>query len=356
MGRLEMKNVCQKAGRFYFRRKVDGKDHYIRLPSPDDPAFAAAYARLAAAEDERAPPAPGTFAALAPLFRKNLTAQTLATATRANYLRYVDMIEADIGSRPVKTMRPVHIYILRDRYEDRPGTWNNYLTVLRLMLAFAVRRDWRGDNPATGIEKLAVGEHLPWPDRVLDAALCAATPITRLAIITGLCSVQRIGDCIRMRRNWISGGIMQLTQEKTKKQVAIPMHPLWTAEIAKIEARAVTILHDRSGKPFSEDATLRERINDLMAGPAVQAAIAESIAAGECPADARFTFHGLRKNGACLLKEWGMTDEEIDAIAGMGVDMVRHYTRHVRVRRIAERLAGTIAGGTLLAFKGGRGE
>lgn len=360
MGRLHMKNVCQKGGRFYFRRKVDGQDHYIRLPSPDDPAFAARYEALQAQEVITEEPIPGTFAALAPLFRKQLTAQSLATTTRANYLRYVDMIVADIGPRPVKTMRPVHIYTLRDRYDERPGLWNNYLTVLRLMFAFAVRRDWRADNPASGIEKLPVGEHLPWPDRVLDAALNAATPMTRLAIITGLCSVQRIGDCVRMRRNWISGGIMQFRQEKRKKEVAIPMHPIWQAEIAKIDAmlegkpRAMTILQDRGGKPFKEDATLRERINDMMAKPAVQAAIVEAIAAGECPPDAKFTFHGLRKNGACLLKEWGMTDEEIDGIAGMGVDMVRHYTRHVRVLRIAERLAGTVAGGNVLSFKGGR--
>lgn len=356
-----MKNVCQKGGRLYFRRQDGGKDQYIRLPALDDPAFAERYARLMSETEERETAEPGSFAALAPLFRRHLAAQTLAESTRGNYLRYVDMIEADIGKRPVKTMRPVHIYTLRDRYDERPGTWNNYLTVLRLMFAYAVQRDWRGDNPASGIGKLPVGQHLPWPDRVLDAALAAASPMTRLSVITGLCSVQRIGDCIRMRRNWISDGIMQLTQEKTGKQVAVPMHPLWVAEIAKIDAaldpkklRAVTILFDRSGKPFSEDATLRERINDLMGQGAVQAAIEESKSLGECPPDAKFTFHGLRKNGACLLKEWGMTDEEIDGIAGMGVDMVRHYTRHVRVRRIAERLSETVAAGTVLQFQKGR--
>jgi len=353
MGRLQMKNVCQKAGRTYFRRKVDGRDVYIALPDPAHPDFAAAYARLIQPGPERDEPLPGSFAALAPLFRRQIAAKPLAATTRANYLRYVDMIVADIGQRPVNGMRPRHVEILRDRYEDRPGTWNNYLTVLRLMLNLAMRRDWRADNPTAGAEKLKIGEHLPWPDRVLDAALAVATPMTRLAIVTGLCSVQRIGDCIKMRHNWISGGIMQFTQEKKKKRVAIPMHPLWQAEIAKHPKKAVTILYDRSGKPFGDDATLRERINDMMAQPPVQRAVAESISAGDCPPDAKFTFHGLRKNGACLLKEWGMTDEDIDGIAGMGVDMVRHYTRHVRVRRNAERLAETVAGGKLLSLKGG---
>lgn len=330
MGGLQMKNVAQRGNRLYFRRKVAGKDIFIRLPALDDPRFASEYARLAKGDTMPAAPAAGSFEALARDFRASLVKRKLAPATRTNYLRYVDRIAADLGPRSVKGMRPAHVYTLRDKLEDTPGAANNYLAVLRLMLAFACERDWRETNPAAGVPALPLGEHLPWPDDILLAALAKATPMTRLAIITGLCSGQRIGDVIRMQWGWCKDGYMQFVQEKTHKPVAIPMHPTWRAELAKHPRKAVTLLYDRSGRPFQSDATLRERIVDLFASIGVSG----------------YTFHGLRKNAACYLSETGLTDEQIGAFTGMSPDMVRHYTRHIKVLRIAENVAERLAGGT----------
>lgn len=331
-----MKNVTQRGDRLYFRRKIAGKDVLTRLPALDDPAFAAAYARLSQPDSARPEVVAGTFAALAIQFRASIAKRKLADATRLNYLRYIDRIAADLGDRSVKGMRPAHVYVLRDRLEDTPGAANNYLAVLRLMLAFACERDWRDTNPASGVPALPLGEHKPWPDDVLLKALDKATPMTRLAIVTGLCSGQRIGDVIRMQWGWCSGGYMQFEQEKTGKPVAIPMHPIWRAELAKHPRKAVTLLYDRSGRPFQSDATLRERIVDLFASLGVEG----------------YTFHGLRKNAACYLSETGLTDEQIGALTGMSPDMVRHYTRAVRVLRIAEGVAERLEGGTPIPLRG----
>ena len=70
--------------------------------------------------------------------------------------------------------------------------------------------------------------------------------MTRLAIITELCSGQRIGDCIRMQYGWITAGIMEFTQEKIRKggvtkDVAVPMHFLWIEELAKLPKKSVTL-------------------------------------------------------------------------------------------------------------------
>jgi integrase len=340
MGRLQMKNVAQRGDRLYFRRKVAGKDVLTRLPALDDPAFASEYARMSKGDTSPPPPAKGSFRALAIEFRASLAKRKLAPATRANYLRYVDRIESELGDRSVKGIRPAHVYIIRDRLEETPGAANNYLAVLRLMLAFACERDWRDTNPAAGVPALALGEHLPWPEDVLIRALEAATPMTRLAIVTGLCSGQRIGDVIRMQWGWCRDGYMQFEQEKTGKPVAIPMHPIWRAELAKHPRKAVTLLYDRSGRPFQSDATLRERIVDLFAGLGVTG----------------YTFHGLRKNAACYLSETGLTDEQIGALTGMSPDMVRHYTRAVRVLRIAEGVADRLAGGTPVPIRGNLSE
>jgi integrase len=333
-----MKNVAQRGDRLYFRRKTGGRDVLTRLPALDDPAFAFEYARLSKGDTSRPPPVRGSFAALATEFRANLAKRKLASATRTNYLRYIDRIAADLGDRSVKGMRPAHVYRLRDRLAETPGAANNYLAVLRLMLAFACERDWRDTNPAAGVPALPLGEHLPWPDDVLVAALANATPMTRLAIITGLCSGQRIGDVIRMQWGWCRDGYMQFEQEKTGKPVAIPMHPIWRAELAKHPRKAVTLLYDRSGRPFQSDATLRERLVDLFASIEVTG----------------YTFHGLRKNAACYLSETGLTDEQIGALTGMSPDMVRHYTRHVNALRIAESVSARLAGGTPVPFAGER--
>ncbi len=74
-----------------------------------------------------------------------------------------------------------------------------------------------------------------------------------------------------------------LRQGKTGKHAAIPMHPQWVAEIDTIPRRAVTILYDRFGKPFSDVENIRKRINTVLAHPAVVAAIAEAVALGELP-------------------------------------------------------------------------
>jgi hypothetical protein len=41
--------------------------------------------------------------------------------------------------------------------------------------------------------------------------------------------------------------MMEFVAEKNKADVAVPVHPLWIEEIAKVPRKAVTILYDRSG-------------------------------------------------------------------------------------------------------------
>jgi integrase len=338
MGKLQvqMKNVATRGERLYYRRKVAGKDVLIRLPALDDPNFAAEYARLSASKEPVKGVTPGSFAALAIEFRASLAKRKLAPKTRENYLRYVQRIEDDIGERSVRGIRPAHVYALRNHMSATPGVANNYVSVLRLMLAYACELDWTSSNAAASIPALRLGEHQPWPASVLEAALTKASPMTRLAIITALCSGQRIGDIIKMQHGWCKHGIIELIQRKTGKHVAVPMHPLWLAELSKHERKAVTLLYDRSGRPFQSEATLRERVGDLLT----------SIGAEQ------YTFHGLRKNAACYLAEAGLTDEQIGALTGMSPDMVRLYTRRVNVWKIAESVAARLAGGTPVPAKG----
>jgi integrase len=337
MGRFTLKNVHVKDGRLYFRRKVAGKDHYVRLPDADDPDFARAY-QDAARTAQRSTPARGTMAALVAAYRASPEFRQIPSpVTRANDSRYLDMIVADHGRRLVRDMKPVHVRRIRDEMQETPGKANNWIRVCRSLMSYAAQNDWRSDNPAVRIKPLRIGEHEPWPADVLHRAIEAAPPMTRLAIILGLCTGARIGDAIRIQHGWHDGRMLQFITSKNRVEVAVPMHPLLLAEIAKLPRRAVTILYDRTGRPIQSTGTLQSRLRDLM----------RKIGEGG------YTFHGLRKNACCYLAELGLNDSVIGALVGMTPHVVRHYTKRSRNLMIAKGIADKVTGGDILSFARG---
>lgn len=360
MGRLRftMKNVKQMSdGRLYFRRKIKGKDSYIRLPDYDDPTFDLEYQALLSPDSAvtRSKPAdrPGSIAALITGYRASSDFTGIDSAdTRANYLRYLDMIGTVLGHRSVAGVRPAHVYAMRDAYKDTPGKANNWLTVFRVLMSWAAKMDWRADNPASGVRALPIGEHEPWPADLLRVCLDVATPMTRMLIVTGLCSGQRNSDVIRMQYGWIDNGIMELTQRKTGVDVAIPMHPFWIEELAKLPRRSVTLMYDRSGKPFGTTGAVQSRMRDLMAMAEVQEVITDMVARETIAEGTSFVFHGLRKNACCYLLELGLSDTEVGSMLGMSPKMVRHYGKRARALMIAQGAAKRVTGGTIVPISG----
>ncbi len=84
------------------------------------------------------------------------------------------------------------------RPADTLGKPNVWLSVFGSLMRHAVKIGMRDNIPATNVPILKIGEHEPWLADLLRACLEEATPMTRLAIVTGLCSGQRIGDVARM--------------------------------------------------------------------------------------------------------------------------------------------------------------
>jgi integrase len=336
-----MKNICTKpGGRFYFRRKVGGRDEYVRIVAPTHALFAAEYARLSQVS-ERAKPNDGTIAALVADYRASSAFNAIRSdVTKANYRRYLDMLVREDGHRTVRGLKPAYVRKLRDRYQSAPGKANNWLSIFKTLMDYASENDWRDDNPAARIKPLPIGEHEPWPAEVLEKALAKASPMMRLATIVGVCTGARIGDAIRLQHQWHDGETLQYRASKTQKWVSVPLHPLLLEEIDRVPRRALTILYDRSGNPFQSTGTLQARIRDLMA------AIGEG----------GYTFHGLRKNAACYLAETGLSDTEIGAMLGMTSETVRHYTKEKRAYMIARGAAERVTRGDVLQLKAGRRE
>ena len=348
-----MKNVCTKKGLLYFRRKIAGKDNYIRLPDITDPNFASEYARLSNPENKRSVAGPGTLAILVADFRKSAKYRNIKSPkTKTNKDRYLSMIEKEDGHRSITACARPDVVFLRDRFLDTPGKANNWLTVFRQLMDLAIDQRIRRDNPAQGIEPLDIGEHQPWPKEVIEAALVAATPMMRLAIVTGLYSGARIGDVIKMQHGWHDRSYMQFVTSKgvgkrhRGVQVAIPMHGDWLAAIDAMPRRSITILYDRYGRPFASTKTLQERVRRLI----------ESIGSPTYESNGKlrqYSFHGLRKNAACHLAELRLTEEEIGAICGMTPDTVRHYTKQKRNLTIAQGTTERVQKGEIISLAGG---
>ena len=353
MGRLALKNVTERAGLLYFRRKIGGRDTYIRLPSVESADFAVEYARLSAPDQPRQGPKHGTLAWLVIEYRKSPEWRAKSGNTRGNQARYLQLITDEHGHRTAVGVRPTHVYKMRDALADTPGKANVWLSVFGSLMRQSIKLGLRDTNPAAEVPILKIGEHEPWPADLLRVCLEEATPMTRLAIVTGLCSGQRVGDCVRMQYGWIRDGIMEFTQQKVRrggmtKDVAVPMHPFWIDELGKLPRRSVTLLYERTGAPFRTTAALQERLRTLMAREAVQEVLTDLTARETIAEGAGFTFHGLRKNACCYLLETGLNDSEVGSILGMSPEIVRHYGKRARALTIAlgaaERLKGGVYG------------
>jgi integrase len=366
MGSVKIPGVCQKKNNFYRRfRYYDKagkrKDIYVPLPEPTDPRFAAELDRVnrehSGPAAKREGPIPGSFGALAVEFRAAINrgwtkkkrkkgGKALAANTVTNYGRYIGIIEdgsliyenprtkarTPVRDLDVKGLRASHIHTIIDDMADQPGKANNFLNVLKLMLIFAAQREWRDGNPARDISPLPLGEHEPWPAAVLKEAIEEAGPMLRLAIVTGLCSGQRISDCIKIQHGWLKNEILELSQIKTDVDIAISVHPWWREEINRLPKRSVTVLYDRSGKPFSSEEAIQAQIRRLM----------KTLGHVDEGGKVLYTFHGLRKNAACYLIEVLGSDDAVGRLLGMTAETVRHYTKRTQAYRIALDLADKV--------------
>jgi integrase len=131
---------------------------------------------------------------------------------------------------------------------------------------------------------------------------------------------QRRGDVIRIGRQHIRDGVLQVRQQKTGHDLAIPIHETLAAIIAEAPADHLTLLTTQAGKPFSAGG-FSNWFRDCCD---------EAGLPGHCSA------HGLRKATARRLAEAGCTTHEIAAITGHAtLSEVQRYTKAANQIRLA---------------------
>lgn len=318
--------------RLYLRRKGHKA---IPLPPRDDPTFYEAYAAALASTA----PAPkvsrvteGSLEALALSYLATSKFKQHKPTTQAVYLRIIRNLCAEHGAKPIALLQPAHVVKMIEARSDTPAAANHVLRTLRALMKHAVRLKWRLDDPTQGVERLKeVGEGAEtWTEHDIEAYE-ARWPIgtrQRLALALLLYTGQRRSDVVRMGRQHVRDGLIEVRQVKTGARLFIPLVPE-LADLIAGETDRLTFLVTEAGKPFTPNGFyMRFRGWVEAAG----------LPAGRSP-------HGLRKAAATRLADAGCTPHQIAAITGhKSLAEVERYTRAADQKRLARSAAAHLGG------------
>lgn len=213
-----------------------------------------------------------------------------------------------------------------------PAAANNLLRVLRGLMAFAVSRKWRNDDPTRDIKRLKYrtdGFHT-WTEEeiVRFEARWAIGTRERLAFDLLLYTGQRSGDVRQMSAGQISDGCIFVRQDKTNEQLQIPIHSALAASLSDRKSPHLLLLTTLYGEGFSAKG-----FGNWFSDAARKAGL------DGCSA------HGLRKSAATRLADAGATPHQIMAITGhRSLKEVERYTRAANQKLNAQAAMAMIDG------------
>lgn len=207
---------------------------------------------------------------------------------------------------------------LRDINADGPYFANYSLRVLRVLMEHCVGLDWIESNPARGVQEIKTEkkERNPWPQGLLTAYREHCPLGTRERLVMELCigTGQRIGDVLEMQWSEIQDGGFVVCQNKTSKELWVPIFPELQAALDTASRHSVFILTNERGV---------NRWSYRGASQAVRK-VREQIGAVD------YDIHRWRYNAACELVEAGCGDDLVASVTGQSPAMVLHYTKKDR--------------------------
>ena len=313
--------------RFYFR-KAGSKQ--VPLPGlPWSPVFMAAYE----AAQEGHPPQieigasrtkPGTINALVVAYFNSMAFQTLAPETRRTRRNILERFRVEHGDKRSALLKREHVNVMFAKKAATRFAARNWLKTVRALMQFAVAEGLLATDPTTGIKNLSgkTDGFRTWNEDDI-AAFEARHPIgtrERLGLALLLNTAQRRGDVVRMGRQHIRNGAIEVKQQKTGTKLAIPIHPDLQVVLDATPSDHLTFLTTAFGKPFAAAGFtnwFREACN------------AAGLPRGT-------SAHGLRKAACRRLAEAGCSANVIAAISGhKSLNEVTRYTIAANQERMA---------------------
>jgi integrase len=205
----------------------------------------------------------------------------------------------------------------------KPGMANLTKSVLQKMMKYAIKANWRDDNPIIGIEPFKRGTHHTWNEGELKT-FETRWPLgtrQRLAYAMLLYTGQRVGDVAKMNRADIVDGELHVIQQKTGAELYLPIVLELEHAMKAYPAKGLSLIGNENGKPLS-----RAALSHLM-----RAAIKEAGLPAKCVS------HGLRKAAMRRLAEDGKTEKQIAAVSGhKTLREIERYTAAADQRRLAK--------------------
>lgn len=269
----------------------------------------------------KAPNKSGTWAKLVEHYKAAPEFIKLAKKTKAEYARYMSIIENTYGDVPVALLTTPEVYELRDVFQETPRKADFLVSVVSRLLTFSIQRGYRKDNPAIGVKKIhSTDGYRAWEDYEIKAFrdVWKAGTLERVAFELALNTGQRGGDIIKMTRDRYRNGWVKVKQEKTGDLVDVPATRALKAVLDPWLAKQSHMMLITSGKGAAFEKRHFEKIM--------------RSAYNEVGFGLDITTHGLRYTAATVLHELQLDWEVIASITGhKTMQMVQKYTRKKRL-------------------------
>lgn len=263
--------------------------------------------------------------ALLDAYRASPAFNDRADATRRDYRLWLDRISLRFGKVPlamIGDLRP-EILLWRDEMADTPRAADRSVKTLQTVLRWGIDRGLVNHNPARDLKSLHKVNRadMIWEDRHWQAVKDVPAPVhrvLRLGSLTGL----RQSDLLALSWENIGRHDIEVTAQKTKARVVIPLHPELKAELGKRGKGAV--LRNASGNAWTPSGfrTSWQRSR---------------------PKGFDRTFHDLRGTFVTKLASIGFSDQELSYITGWETEKVAAIRqRYVDRARVARKMARRI--------------
>jgi integrase len=312
-----------KRQRYYYFRRPGAKP--IRLPDFGTPEFEIAYQKALHAD---APAVgadrtlPGTLNAAIVSYYGSLAFRQLAPSSQAMRRSYLERFREKYGDSRLATMPPEFIVQMLNKMQSFSA--RNWFKCVRALMQHAMSIGLCKIDPTQGVKLPKIrsdGIHA-WSEAEIAQfeSFHAIGTKPRLALALALYTGQRRGDLVRMGRQHIHNGAIEVRQEKTRAILEIPLHPALVAVIEATTSDRLMLLTTKTGKAYApNDLSDEFRLWCDTAGlPA------------EC------SLHGLRKAAARRLAEAGCSAHEIAAITGhKTLKEIERYTKSADQVRLA---------------------
>ena len=310
------KHVYKQRNGLYFQRR--GWPSQKLINEFGTPEFWKEYANILEGKEKPKRVISRNFAALIFDYRKSPSYRRLKPRTALDYDKYLDFFHSIMNEANPAGMKRKDVIRLRDANAEKPYFANYSLRVLRVLMEHCVDLGWRESNPARGVPefKTAKAEREPWPRELLNVyrSMCPLGSRERLVMELCVGAGQRIGDVLEMRWSDIQDGGFLVRQNKTSKELWVPILPELQAALDAASRHSVYLLTNERGtnrwsyRGASQAVrNVRDRIGALA-----------------------YDIHSWRYNAACELVEAGCSDGLVAAVTGQSPAMVLHYTKKVR--------------------------